>query len=122
MANRAFDGSGSQTCLISGTPGIGKSALIRRFATSLQARAWPVFMVSCQEIGQGIPYAAVSDLITALGRDPAAGGTEPLWLAEASRVAPALRTIYPGVLVNDAAPTDSIRQRVAEAVRHMIDA
>ncbi len=122
IANRAVDGSSFQTCLISGTPGIGKSALIRRFATSLQARAWPVLMVSCQEIGQGIPYAAVSDLITALGRDPAAGGTEPLWLAEASRVAPALRTIYPGVPDAPDAPTDSIRLRVAEAVRHMIDA
>src|SRR5256885_9638324 len=49
-------------------------SLIRRFATSLGARAWPVFMVPCQEIGQGIPYATVSELITGLARDPAASG------------------------------------------------
>src|SRR6266480_3877893 len=48
--------AGYQTCLVTGAPGIGKSSLIRRFATSVQARAWPVFVVSCQEIGQGIPY------------------------------------------------------------------
>src|SRR5213596_3054947 len=72
--------AGCQTCLVTGAPGIGKSSLIRRFATSVQARAWPVFVVSCQEIGQGIPYAAVAELINALGRDPGAGGTEPLWL------------------------------------------
>src|SRR5206468_6840659 len=114
-------GAGYQTCLISGAPGIGKSSLIRRFATSLGARARPVFMVPCQEIGQGIPYATVSELITALGRDPAAGGTDPVWLAEASRVCPGLRTIYPGIPPAPDAPTDSIRLRVAEAVTRMME-
>src|SRR5207244_7649670 len=107
---------GYRTCCITGAPGIGKSSLIRRFATSLGARAWPVFLVPCQEVGQGIPYAAVAELITALGRDPAAGGTEPLWLAEASRVCRALRTTYPGIPPAPDAPTDSIRLRVAAAV------
>src|SRR2546425_5610757 len=79
-------------------------------------------MVPCQEIGQGIPYATVSELITALGRDPAASGTEPLWLAEASRVCPGLRTIYPGIPPAPDAPTDSIRLRVAEAVIRMMQA
>src|SRR5216117_1136979 len=115
-------GAGYQTCLISGAPGIGKSSLIRRFATSLGARALPVFMVPCQEIGQGIPYATVSELITALGRDPAASGTEPLWLAEASRVCPGLRAIYPGIPPAPDAPPDSIRLRVAEAVIRMMEA
>src|SRR5437899_3687 len=115
-------GAGYETCLISGAPGIGKSSLIRRFATSLGARARPVFMVPCQEIGEGIPYATVSELITALGRDPAAGGTDPVWLAEASRVCPGLRTIYPGIPPAPDAPTDSIRLRVAEAVTRMMEA
>src|SRR5438445_5561196 len=120
--NRVVAGAGYRTCLITGAPGIGKSSLIRRFATSLGARAWPVFMVPCQEIGQGIPYATVSELITGLGRDPAASGTEPLWLAEASRVCPGLRTTYPGVPQAPDAPTDSIRLRVAEAVLRMMEA
>src|SRR2546429_6010582 len=115
-------GAGYQTCLITGAPGIGKSSLIRRFATSLGARARRVFVVPCQEIGQGIRYATGSELITALGRDPAAGGTEPLWLAEASRVCPGLRTIYPGIPPAPDAPTDSIRLRVAEAVTRMMEA
>src|SRR5207247_693193 len=119
--NRVASGAGYQTCLVTGPPGIGKSSLIRRFATSLEARAWPVFVVSCQEIGQGIPYATVSDLITALGRDAAAGGTDPLWLAEASRVCPGLRTIYPGIPPAPDAPTESIRLRVAEAVVRMME-
>jgi len=125
IANRVVDGATAateyDTCLITGPPGIGKSSLIRRFATSLQARAWPVFIVSCQEIGQGIPYAAVAELITLLARDPGASGTDPLWLAEASRVCPGLRAVYPGVPDAPDAPTDSIRLRVAEAVLRMLE-
>jgi len=115
-------GAGYQTCLVTGAPGIGKSSLVRRFATSLAARAWPAFVVPCQEIGQGIPYAAVAELITALGRDPTAGGTEPVWLAEASRVCPGLKAMYPGIPEPPNAPTDSIRLRVAEAVLRMMEA
>jgi DNA-binding SARP family transcriptional activator len=114
-------GAGYQTCLVTGAPGIGKSSLVRRFATSLAARAWPAFVVPCQEIGQGIPYAAVSELVTALGRDAAAGGTDPQWLAEASRVCPGLKTIYPGIPDPPHAPTDSIRLRVAEALLRMME-
>jgi DNA-binding SARP family transcriptional activator len=120
--NRVVGGAGHQSCLVTGAPGIGKSALIRRFTTSVGARAWPAFLVPCQEIGQGIPYAAVSELITALGRDPAAGGTDPLWLAEASRVCPGLRVVYPGVPPAPDAPTESIRLRVADAVLRVMEA
>lgn len=117
LARRA----GLQTCLITGAPGIGKSSLLRRFALSLAARTWPAFVVPCQEIGQGVPYAAISDLILALGKEPRAGGTDPTWLAEGSRVCPALRGVYPGAPQPPEAPTDSIRLRVAEAVLQMME-
>ncbi len=122
IANRVADKSAYVSCLVSGVPGVGKSALLRRFATSLEARAWPVFVVACQEIGQGIPYAAVSELITALARDSGAGGTDPLWLSEASRVCPGLRTTFPGVPAPAEAPADSIRVRIGDAVGHMLEA
>lgn len=110
-----------RTFLVGGAAGIGKSALIRRFATSVSARAWPAFLVACQEIGRGIPFAAVSELIQGLGRDPAVGGTEPLWLAEASRVTPGLKAAYPGIPDPPSVPAESVRARVAEALVRMLD-
>lgn len=110
------------SCLVTGVAGIGKSSLVRRFATSVAARTNPVYVVTCQEIGGGIPFAAVSDLMLAIGRDPAAGGTEPLWLAEASRVSPGLRAAYPGIPEPPQAPAESVRLRVAEALVRMIEA
>jgi len=111
-----------RTCLVTGPGGIGKSSLLRRFATGLAARAHPVFMVTCQEIGQGIPFAAVADLINALARDPGLGATDPMWLAEATRIDPALKAMYPGIPDPPPAPAESIRIRVAEALFHMVRA
>jgi DNA-binding SARP family transcriptional activator/predicted DNA-binding transcriptional regulator len=111
-----------KTCLLTGPAGIGKTSLIRRFATSVAARAWPVWQVSCQDIGINIPFAAASELILALARDPGASATDPRWLAEASRVTPGLRTIYPGVPEPTPAPAEAIRLRVAEALARMHEA
>ncbi len=110
-----------QTCVIAGVAGIGKSTLVRRFAMSVAARALPVYVVACQEIGSGIPFAAVADLILALGSDRLAGGTDPRWLAEASRVSPGLRSIYPGVPEPPPAPAESVRIRVADALVAMLE-
>ncbi|GIW52622.1 MAG: hypothetical protein KatS3mg081_1977 [Gemmatimonadales bacterium] len=110
-----------QTCVIAGVAGIGKSTLARRFAMSVAARALPVYVVACQEIGSGIPFAAVADLILALGSDPLVSGTDPRWLAEASRVSPGLRGIYPGVPEPPQAPAESVRIRVADALVAMLE-
>ncbi len=108
------------TCLVRGPAGIGKSSLLRAFAASITARGAPVLIVNCQEIAQGIPFAAVAGLITELARESALGGTDPIWLAEASRVNPGLRSSYPGIPDPSDGPLESSRVRLAEAVFHML--
>lgn len=108
--------------LVRGTGGIGKSAILRRFATGVGARAHPVHVVSCQEIAAAIPYAAVSDLIASLARDPAVSGTDPMWLGEATRIYPALRARYPGIPEPPTVPPEVVCVRIAESLRHMIEA
>lgn len=113
--------SSLQTCVITGPAGIGKSTLIRRFAASVASRAWPAWQVSCQEIGVNIPFAAVSELIHVLIREPSVSETDPQWLAEASRVAPTLKTAYPGVPDPPPAVPEAVRIRVAEAIAQMLE-
>ncbi|UCG88875.1 MAG: AAA family ATPase, partial [Gemmatimonadota bacterium] len=115
---RARDGQ-LVTAIVAGPGGIGKSTLVRRFATGLAARGWPAYLVSCQEIGRSIPFAAVSDLTLQLARDPAVAGTDPQWLAEASRVTPGLRSVYTGVPEPQPTPAEAVRLRVAEALLRM---
>ena len=109
------------TCLMSGVAGIGKTALMRRFATSIAARGHLVLVIRCEEIGKAVPFAALADLIGELSKDPSLGGTDPYWLAEASRIAPALRAKYPGLPSPDQAPGESVRLRVAEALYRMLE-
>ena len=115
--DRAF-----RSCLVTGPGGIGKSSLIRRFAATVAGRAQTAFVVSCQEMGEGIPFAAVADLVAALLRDPSVSGTDPLWLAEVSRVQPAVRQQYPGVPAPMDSPPEAVRVRIAEGVTRMIAA
>ena len=111
-----------RSCLFTGPGGIGKSSLIRRFAATVAGRAQTAFVVSCQEMGEGIPFAAVADLVAALLRDPSVSGTDPLWLAEVSRIQPAVRHQYPGVPAPMDSPPEAVRVRIAEGVTRMIAA
>ncbi len=105
-----------RTCLIVGPAGIGKSSLVRRFATTVASRGAPIFTVSCQEIGRGIPFATVSELIYGMSRDPEIAAADPAWLAEASRVTPGLKAIYPGIPDPPSVAPEAVRLRVAEAL------
>ncbi|MDH4044449.1 MAG: AAA family ATPase [Gemmatimonadota bacterium] len=111
-----------RSCIVTGPGGIGKSSLIRRFAATVAGRAQTVFVVSCQEMGEGIPFAAVADLVATLLRDPSVSATDPLWLAEVSRIQPAVRSQYPGVPDPMESPPEAVRVRIAEGVTRMIAA
>jgi DNA-binding SARP family transcriptional activator/tetratricopeptide (TPR) repeat protein len=110
-----------RTCVVQGPAGIGKSSLVRRFAATVASRAQPVFMVSCQEIGERIPFAATADLVEELLRDPAVSATDPVWLAEVSRIHPGVRQQYPGVPEPLDVPAETIRLRIAEGLMRMLE-
>ena len=112
----------SRSCLITGSPGIGKTSILNRFAATVAARQWPVFKVTCHKMGRRVPYAAVADLLHDICAEPAVSGTEPLWLAEASRVVPELKSMYPGIPDPINIESESVRFRVAEAVYRMLEA
>jgi DNA-binding SARP family transcriptional activator/tetratricopeptide (TPR) repeat protein len=117
----AVQRGGRRTCLVAGPAGIGKSSLLVRFSTSVAVRAAVVLEVSCQEIGSNIPFAAVSDLLAALARYPAALGTDPRWLAEACRVAPGLKSRISGIPEPPPVPPDAVRVRTAQALIRIIE-
>lgn len=112
--------AGVVTCLVTGPAGIGKSTLVRRFAESIAARGWPTYVTACQEIGRAIPFAAVSELIYLLARDPAISGADPRWLSEISRVTPGLRARYPGIPDPPETPPESVKIRVAESLDRIL--
>ncbi|MCH9015822.1 MAG: AAA family ATPase, partial [Gemmatimonadetes bacterium] len=109
------------SCLLTGSPGIGKTSILRKFSDGVSVREWQVFSVTCHKMGRRVPYAAVAELMHEICRNPTVSGTDPMWLAEASRVIPELKTLYPGISDPINIDADSVRPRVAEAICRMLD-
>jgi len=84
--------------LIAGEPGIGKSRLLQEFVTPLEEQA-TVVSASGHETERGLPYWPVAEALRPFV--PTAGqaglGIEPLYLAEAARLLPEVRTLLPGL-------------------------
>lgn len=111
---------GSVSVLIAGQPGLGKTTLMEKFVDSVRARKWPCYYIQCHEMGRRIPYSAISDLIGQLVEEPGVSGTDPALLAEASRVAPQLRSAYPGIPTPPQSDPNSYPLRVAGALFGMM--
>lgn len=111
-----------RSCVIRGPSGIGKTTLMRRFAESVAARAHPIFIVDCQEMGSRIPFSVAADLIARFSKDPNLSGTDPEWLAEAARLHARLRTTYPGIPDPPATPAEILKHRLGEALTRMLEA
>jgi DNA-binding SARP family transcriptional activator len=112
-----------RSCVLRGPDGIGKTTVLRRFVVSAAAAEYaPAYIVTCQKIGQSIPFAAVSDLLDQMSRDPALSGTKTIWLSEASRIAPGIKAAYSGVDDPPVTPPETVRVRLAEALKQMLAA
>ena len=118
--------------LISGEPGIGKSRLMQDFATRLQDQAL-VLVGAGQPGGQTLPYHPVAQALrSALGAESfdrlrtgsfdelntshLTSNVQPIWLAEASRLMPELRALWPDLPPPVPAEPDEARTRLFEAL------
>ena len=112
-----------EVVLIAGEAGIGKSRLIQEFAASCADR--PLILAGAGHPDtQTIPYQPVIEALRpALTVRPAAGNLQPVWLAEASRLLPELRSLYPDLLPTlpalPAEPEDA-RGRLFEALCQIV--
>jgi DNA-binding SARP family transcriptional activator len=124
-----------QVVFISGEAGIGKSRLMREFASRYQHNSYVLFG-SSHRAERTIPYRPIVEALRSLliedpleqdkksgvgGRMPSwTEQIEPVWLAEILRLIPELRTSYPSLavpLVTDAA---TARTRLFDALGNVL--
>lgn len=106
--------------LISGEAGIGKSRLMQDFATRLQGRAL-VLTGACHHNTQTMPYQPIVQALRSTFHVLRfAFPPQPVWLAEASRLLPELRTLYPDLPPPLPAEPDQARSRLFEALCQII--
>ncbi|MDH7472772.1 MAG: AAA family ATPase [Anaerolineae bacterium] len=116
---RAQSGHGG-VVLISGEPGIGKSRLIQEFATRLQDRALILSGAGYLDTRTMSYQPIVQALRSAFHTSRFAFPMQPVWLAEASRLLPELRTLYPDLPPPLPAEPDEARSRLFEALCQII--
>jgi class 3 adenylate cyclase len=86
LLERAIDGRGAVVCVV-GSPGIGKSRLVREVAAMAAARSVDVFTTFCESHAADVPFRVVARLLRT------ATGVEGLDAkAEADRCVPSPRT------------------------------
>jgi class 3 adenylate cyclase/tetratricopeptide (TPR) repeat protein len=128
---RLAGGRGGQACLMTvlGTPGIGKSRLVREFLATVPAEQATVLSARCRAYGRGLTYAPLAELLRS-----ASGGWD--WVERAlsadpgpgQRAASTLATLMRAPEANPAAgqvPAAAAAEvgveEIAWAVRHLIE-
>jgi len=115
--------------LISGEAGIGKSRLMQEFATRRQGQALILTGAGYRD-AQTMPYQPIVEALRSafnaqtVDSDPSASLTKqhrirPIWLAEASRLLPELRDIYPDLPVLVEVEPKQARSRLFEALSQL---
>lgn len=109
-----------EVVLIAGEAGIGKSRLMQEFAASCADR--PLILAGAGHPDtQTIPYQPVIEALRpALTVRPVAGNLQPVWLAEASRLLPELRSLYPDLPPPLPAEPEEARGRLFEALYQIV--
>ncbi|RME46999.1 MAG: hypothetical protein D6791_06915, partial [Chloroflexi bacterium] len=117
----------SSVILISGEAGIGKSRLMQDFATRLQNRAL-ILMGAGHPGAQTLPYHPVAQALRAALRCGEKGTSfhlpfslSPVWLAEASRLLPELRSIHRDLPSPPHSEPDQARFRLFEALHQIVE-
>lgn len=104
-----------QMVLISGEPGIGKSRLIRDFATHLQDQAL-ILAGESQPEERSLPYQPVAQALRSALDGEYLIHVQPIWLAESARLVPELRVLRPDLPPPLPAEPEEARTRLFEAL------
>lgn len=106
--------------LISGEPGIGKSRLMEEFA--IRAGEWALVLAAAARPGeQSFPYQLIVEAVRSLHCwDRLIATAQPVWLAEAARLLPELRALYPGLSPPPPTEPEEARARLLEALCRMM--
>jgi DNA-binding SARP family transcriptional activator len=83
--------------LIEGEPGVGKSRLAEEFLRWTVADGGGVLRGHGYDVGGGIPYEPVVELLQGALDMPGLAGTSPEWLSEVTRLLPELRRRFPSL-------------------------
>jgi len=125
---RAAQQGGNKLTLIEGPAGVGKTRRVEEIIRYAEIDGATVLRGRCYEFGSAVPYQAIGEALQGtLG--PNAGvysgscpldSLDPVWLAELTRLLPALRQLRSELAYPEPAIGDTSRQRLFQAAAHFL--
>jgi len=127
---RTLAGQG-QVVLISGEPGIGKSRLMQDFVTHVCGCGWGpsaytripealILVGGSQPEERTLPYQPIAQALRSVLNAEHLAHIQPIWLAEAARLVPELRILWPDLPPPLPAEPDEARTRLFEALCQIV--
>ena len=98
-----------------GDPGIGKTTLANAFVSSCQMEGGIIARAQAYDAERELPYAVLAELVQQLTLQRAIGAAEPEALADLSRLAPEVYSVFPGVPRPTEWPPEVVPLRLADA-------
>jgi DNA-binding SARP family transcriptional activator/tetratricopeptide (TPR) repeat protein len=101
--------------VVLGDPGIGKTTLANAFVSSCQMEGGIIARAQAYDAERELPYAVLAELVRQLTLQHAIGAAEPDALADLSRLAPEILSVFPGVPKAVDWPPEIVPLRLADA-------
>ena len=105
-----------------GDPGTGKTTLTNAFVSSCQMEGGIIARAQAYDAERELPYAVLAELVRQLTLQRAIGAAEPEALADLTRLAPEVFTVFPGVRKPVDWPPEVVPLRLADAFLKAISA
>lgn len=108
--------------VVLGDPGIGKTTLTNAFVSSCQMEGGIIARAQAYDAERELPYAVLAELARQLTLQRAIGAAEPEALADLSRLAPEVLSVFPGVPKPSEWPPEVVPLRLADAFLKAVSA
>lgn len=108
--------------VVLGDPGIGKTTLANAFVSSCQMEGGIIARAQAYDAERELPYAVLAELARQLTLQRAIGAAEPEALADLSRLAPEVLSVFPGVPKPGEWPPEVVPLRLADAFLKAVSA
>jgi DNA-binding SARP family transcriptional activator len=106
--------------LVEGEAGVGKTRLVDELLRRVVAEGGLALRGRNDEAQAALPYGLVVQVLTQAMSAAGLGGTDPEWLAELSRLLPALRRRFPGLPEPATSTSSADAWRLSEAMSQML--
>ena len=116
------EGGDSETMLVEGAAGLGKTRMLTELRRRVQASRGVVLFAKCYEPEQSVPYGAVGQALSGVLDRSGLHRVGRQWLSETARILPGLHDVFQDLPPSSSTEgSEASRRRLHESVAHVLE-